>query len=268
MGRNTLARNTLIIHHANCWDGFCAAWIMSREQSGTLYAAHYGTEPPNVKGMRVLMVDFAYPRDVLLRMAEEASEIVVLDHHKTAQDALAGLPFCTFDMSKSGGRLAWEYCRGDDPSPWLVDYTEDRDLWRHALPHSREINAALRSYPLSLDLWDEFSLDPELPARFVAEGSAIRRREQQIVEDHVRNAREIEMAGHRILAVNATVLFSDIAGDLARDRPFGACYFDRADGKRQWSLRSREGGVDVSAIAKAMGGGGHPAAAGFEEAAP
>jgi DHH family putative phosphoesterase len=97
----------------------------------------------------------------------------------------------------------------------------------------------------------------------VVEGSAILRREKQIIDDHIRFAREIMMDGHKILAVNATVLFSEIAGELAKDRPFGACYFDRADGKRQWSLRSRDGGVDVSEIAKSHGGGGHPCSAGF-----
>jgi oligoribonuclease NrnB/cAMP/cGMP phosphodiesterase (DHH superfamily) len=88
---------------------------------------------------------------------------------------------------------------------------------------------------------------------------------KQIIDDHIRHAREIEMAGHKILAVNATVLFSDIAGELAKGRPFGACYFDRFDGKRQWSLRSAPDGVDVSEVAKQFGGGGHRHAAGWEE---
>ncbi len=72
------------------------------------------------------------------------------------------------------------------------------------------------------------------------------------------------MDGHRILSVNATVLFSEIAGELAKGRPFGACYFDRQDGKRQWSLRSDDNGIDVSAIAKSHGGGGHAHASGYE----
>ena len=102
------------------------------------------------------------------------------------------------------------------------------------------------------------------------------------------------MNGHKILVVNATVLFSEIAGELAAlpcqrcllerqagleddggsvcslcngtgKRPFGACYFDRQDGKRQWSLRSTDNGVDVSEIARKRGGGGHKHAAGFTE---
>lgn len=261
----------LVIYHANCWDGFCAAWV-ARTALGEIDAvpAHYGTSPPLVDGREVYIVDFSYPRETLLSMRAAARSIIVLDHHKTAQDALSGLDFCRFDMGKSGGRLAWEYFahiggwEGMN-SPWLVDYTEDRDMWWHRLPNTQEINAALRSYPLDFDLWTRNFAGENPPASLVIEGAAIRRAEQQIVNAHVRNARVIDFDGHKILAVNATVLFSEIASELAKARPFGACWFQRADGKRQWSLRSRDGGIDVSQVAKAHGGGGHPQAAGFEE---
>ena len=243
-----------------------------------------GTEPPDVEGKRVFIVDFSYDRETMIRVCKSAAHVTILDHHKSARDALNGLadtvyhdvkfpPLVTFDMEKSGGRLAWEYlcsrgllpemfdgCRIDNP-PWLVRHTEDRDLWRWALPNSRPINAYIRSFPLTFEQWDEFFHSG--PA--ISEGEAILRREAQIVDDHIRHAREIELCGHKILAVNATTLFSDIAGKLAEGRPFGAAYFDRGDGKRQWSLRSRNEGVDVSKIAKQMGGGGHRNAAGFEE---
>jgi nanoRNase/pAp phosphatase (c-di-AMP/oligoRNAs hydrolase) len=35
--------------------------------------------------------------------------------------------------------------------------------------------------------------------------------------------------------------------------------------KRQWSLRSDENGIDVAAVAKANGGGGHARASGYEQ---
>lgn len=182
----------------------------------------------------------------------------------------------------SGGRMAWNWFahiggwQGLD-APWLVDYTEDRDLWRHALPHTQEINAALRSYPLDFELWDRFGhvRDVVHGTFLVQEGAAIRRAERQVVAAHVRNAR-VESFSRLVggpsqaddllvPVVNATTLFSEIAGDLAVGHPFAACYFDRQDGKRQWSLRSAPDGVDVSAIAKAHGGGGHKHAAGFEQ---
>jgi len=51
------------------------------------------------------------------------------------------------------------------------------------------------------------------------------------------------------------------------DAPFSVSYCDRADGKRSYSLRSRNG-FDVSVVAKAFGGGGHPGAGGFTLSAP
>lgn len=291
----TISKKPLVIYHGGCWDGFCAAWV-ARKALGEIEAvpAQYGTPPPDVTGRDVYILDFSYKRPVMRQILGAAHWVVVLDHHATAKAELDGivdefiqrpdlvaspaggaeLPVVWFDMDKSGGRLAWEYFnRSPDlhnpadltmqRAPWLVDYTEDRDLWRHALPESENINAALRSYPLDFDLWDQFAQkDPKSTLYY--EGSAIRRAERAIVETHVKNARQIEIDGHRVKAVNATVLFSEIAGELAKGAPFGACYFDRQDGKRQWSLRSDENGIDVSAVAKAHGGGGHAHAAGYE----
>ena len=272
----------LVIYHANCWDGFCAAWI-ARKALHDIEAipAQYGQPGPSVAEREVYILDFSYPRPVLAGMAKEAAQIVVIDHHKTAEASLKGLdeelaPYLTavFDMNKSGGRLTWEWFTAmgyDLPtpnaprSPWLVDYTEDRDLCRHTLEGTQEINAALRSYPLDFDLWDQFEQkDPR--STFYYDGAAIRRAERQIVESHVRNARRENFDGTwTVPIVNATTLFSEIAGELAKGEPFAATYFDRQDGKRQWSLRSDENGLDVSEIAKAHGGGGHAHAAGFEQ---
>lgn len=285
-------RIPLVIYHAGCWDGFCAAWVaMGALGEIDGHAAHYATPPPDVRGRDVYILDFCYPREIMRQILGAARKVVVLDHHKTAKEALDGLcdefvlrpdliatdlvanpngselPYIHFDMTKSGGRLAWEFFHPgitDSRVPWLVEYTEDRDLWRHSLVWSKEINAALRTYPLDFHAWNR--LDERPVATLLLEGEAVRRVELQMIQTHVRHAREIEMDGHRIKAVNATVLFSEIAGELAKGQPFGACYFDRFDGKRQWSLRSDDNGVDVSEIAKLHGGGGHPHAAGFEEA--
>lgn len=274
----------LVIYHANCWDGFCAAWI-AKTAFGEIDAhpAHYGQSVPDVTGRETYILDFSYPRVVTLELMEHARSLTIIDHHKTAQAELSGMAPLSgntqwlpngriiFDMEKSGARLTWEYLAQIGgwlgmPAPWLVDYTEDRDLWRHALPNSEEVNAALRSYPLDFALWDsQFAGAGPPPMTLIAEGAAIRRREKQIVNDHVRNARRENFDGTwTVPIVNATTLFSEIAGELAKGEPFAACYFDRQDGKRQWSLRSDPQGVDVSEIAKAHGGGGHKHAAGFE----
>jgi hypothetical protein len=105
---------------------------------------------------------------------------------------------------------------------------------------------------------------PDSFADLIREGSAVLRYQQQQVDFLCKHAREIELGGHRILAANTPVLQSEVAGKLAEGRPFGACWYDAEDGKRRWSLRSRDGGVDVSEVARFFGGGGHRNAAGFE----
>jgi nanoRNase/pAp phosphatase (c-di-AMP/oligoRNAs hydrolase) len=57
-------------------------------------------------------------------------------------------------------------------------------------------------------------------------------------------------------------MVSDAAHKLAQGNPFAACYWDTPNG-RVFGLRSDENGLDVSAIAKNYGGGGHVHAAGF-----
>lgn len=85
---------TICIYHANCADGFTAAWAV-REALGDAVEyipAGYGDEPPNVTGADVILVDFSYKRPVLHALASAASSVLVLDHHKTAAADLAGLP--------------------------------------------------------------------------------------------------------------------------------------------------------------------------------
>ena len=65
---------TICIYHANCADGFTAAWAVRQALgSGVEFVpAGYGDEPPDVDDADVVIVDFSYPRAVLERMAKWA----------------------------------------------------------------------------------------------------------------------------------------------------------------------------------------------------
>lgn len=272
----------LIIWHSGCFDGYTAAWVAHRALGGgDLHPAHYGQPPPDVRGRHVYIVDFSYPRDVLMRMREEAASLLVIDHHKTAQEALSGLPFCLFDLNESGASLTWRHFHGvgadgmradhstPPPMPHLVAYVKDRDLWRHALPDSQAVNAWLRTHDFDLDLWDELAarLDGQ-QGRMDATmaGVAIRRAERKIIEQACRHPIRVTLAGVPFLATNATTLFSETAGELAQETGAGLAYFIRQDGRVQLSLRNsgKEGAPDVSKVAKEYGGGGHPGASGCD----
>lgn len=269
----------IILYHANCADGFCSAWVARKIHStGVFIPVQYGQDPPDVTGRMVFILDFSYKRPVLFDMCKVAMSVVVIDHHKTAKAELDGFDkmcnelfgrrrcMTVFDMTRSASRLSWNFFFGTaSVPPWLVDYTQDRDMWWHGLYKTHEINAALHSYPFDFDVWDKLSKIEKPQEQFAEQGAAILRYQKKIVDLAVQNASEVDIDGHKILSVNSTVLFSEIAGTLAIDRPFGAAWFIRQDGKKQWSLRSTDKGVDVSEIAKKFGGGGHRNAAGFEE---
>lgn len=248
----------LVLYHAECLDGFGAAWALwKRFPSAEYLPAKHGLPPPsNLVGRRIVIVDFSYPRPMLEAMAEKAQSLVVLDHHITAQEALAGLPFAYIDQEKSGAILAWEWAH-TEPIPWLLRYVQDKDLWRWELPASREINAALASYPFDFRIWDGLSQE-----QLEEEGRAILRYENELVSKIAEEAVMVSFHGQTVPAVQSAALTSQLGERLSRGHPFCIIWHDRG-GRRYYSLRSSPGGADVAAIAVRYGGGGHTHAAGF-----
>lgn len=253
----------LVVYHAGCVDGLVAAWVAREHWDSTaeFLPTQYGDAPPDVRGREVLVVDFSYPRADLERMASEAVSLRVLDHHKTAREALDGLPFCTFDMDRSGAGIAWDVLAGGR-RPWVVDYAEDRDLWRWKLEDSRAINAYLQVLPKTLDEIDRVRRWlPEQTARF---GGVVLLAQRSYLDQTKGAVRLAVLAGHVVPVVNAgTFCVSELVGDLADGQPFAAAWHQTAKGEFVYSLRSRGDGLDVAEIARGFGGGGHRHAAGF-----
>lgn len=268
--------NKLLIYHDNCNDGFCCAWLASQVWPDILlHPASYGDDPPDVTGMDVIIADFSYPEIVLLRMHQQACKLVVLDHHKTAQQDLEGLEFCTFDMDKSGAMLLWDYLKrnnliNDDEPPILVQYTQDRDLWKHELNDTHAINAVIRATRKNIEDWNDLAATPD--HRLEQAGTGILKYRDRLIEEvMLTQACEIrfESLGDWLsFYVRGAVcvhkdIVSDVGAALAIDRPFSVVWTDFPDGNRVHSLRSEQHGEDVSQIAERFDGGGHKHAAGF-----
>lgn len=294
------ATKPLCIYHANCADGFGAAWVV-RKYFGAdgvdFHPASYGSEPPDVTGRDVIIVDFSYKRPVLEVMAATARSILVLDHHKTAasdlgwiarppetgwdsfvsliaKDNRADIPFenrlrAIFDMDRSGARLAWNFFFPDDPIPALLRFIEDRDLWRFKYGEAtREICAAVYSYPYDFEQWDYLVKSAEEiadgNAELLVEGEAILRQQRKNIVEHIKSsAHRLVIAGHDVPALNCPGFMASDAGHiLCEGESFAATYYDTGT-HRQFSLRSAPDGADVAALAQQYGGGGHQHAAGF-----
>jgi oligoribonuclease NrnB/cAMP/cGMP phosphodiesterase (DHH superfamily) len=266
---------TWIFFHANCLDGFgaaFAAWKKFGYGGATYRACSYdeGEDPFDMceTGDEVFVLDFSFKRDVLLRQKERL-KVTVIDHHKTAEEDLRDLDFCIFDMTQSGAVLAWKHFHPDTKVPKLLRHIQDRDLWKFEMFETKEITTALRSLSWAFDVWEKHMHDTSGLSELGTVQCAV-------VGEEVRSIAQrsgwLSVKGHRVPAANSPIHQSEIGHALLTEfpeAPFAVVYFDfeKADGdSRQWvrtySLRA-ESGFDVGEIAKAFGGGGHRNAAGF-----
>ena len=150
-------RKVVVYYHANCPDGFGAAWCFWRKfkDNAEYIPVKHGDLPEDVTDCYVYVVDFSFPEEILLEMKERAKRVIVLDHHISAQKKLSHLSFCHFDMSHSGAYLAWAYLFGSDEVPTLIRYIEDRDLWKWEYPDSKIILSAIDTYEKTFEKWEE-----------------------------------------------------------------------------------------------------------------
>lgn len=293
-------RKPLVIYHANCADGFTAAWCFHHysPEGFDYHPGVYNEPPPYCRDRVVYLVDFSYKRAVVEGICKIATEVILIDHHKTAIDDLGFLidqscpdfqsNFTWYvDTERSGARLAWDYIynrRGTttaqetippiDPMykqpPLLLGYVEDRDLWKFKLANSREVSASIFSYKYSFEQWDKLMAGGAgLVLGMAAEGSAIERKHHKDIEELLHVCISYgTIGGFTVPIANLPyTLASDACHRMAKEwkdgKMFAASYYDTAN-HRVFSLRSTPDGMDVSDIAKLYpGGGGHKHAAGF-----
>lgn len=291
----------LVIYHDKCADGIVAAWACwKRWGSAPDYlAANYGYEPPaEVDGKNILIVDFSYPADDLRAMvAAGCNSIVILDHHKTAQEALHEfavgehrdigsvddvsailedleqfafdpvVPF--FDMNRSGARMAWDFAMGGRV-PEVVRLAERYDLWRFA-PGTKDaaeaLHLTLQAQPLTIANVNAIHNELQQGHEPVMRGQLILAWRQQLVEEIASRAHLRTVAGiANVISVECPYsLVSAVGHHLLDTHPAAPFAAMSVTGEKAvtWSLRSRDNRSDVGAVAKCMGGGGHRNAAGY-----
>lgn len=312
----------LIIYHANCTDGFgaaFAAWKALGDEAEYLPMQYGDCWTDGDEGAvdceclerEVFILDFNFCRSIMEQIFTSAKRVVWLDHHKTAFEMWCGkyekgmtwyeggvsFRHIVLDDNKSGALLAWEYFHPDTEIPMLIRHIDDRDRWQFKLEGSKELHAALGSYrPWSLKQWEDifwnnnhkefFSIEA---TNLYTEGAAILHAQDQTIQHIVGHARTCVIGLNRTaengspgapwkrvtpyewsddyvvsgLAVNSPVHQSEVGHELAnKSGSFGVAWYLDEDNTVRCSIRSN-GDYDVSAIAKAFGGGGHRNAAGF-----
>jgi oligoribonuclease NrnB/cAMP/cGMP phosphodiesterase (DHH superfamily) len=267
VGESKVKANAAVLYHGNCYDGFGSAFSAWKKlgNSAVYYPVAYNAPVPDISTFdTVYIVDFSYPKDVMEKIADQVKKLVIIDHHKTAQQNLQDFSRPNaekiFDMNKSGAYLTWEYFHPNTEIPQLIKHISDRDLWQFKLPGSHDIHKALVSHPMDFELWDNFDVET-----LKADGKICGRLHDQLVQNICKKPFLFRLGEYTIPVVNTSMAWSEVGETLYKnkaDAPFVASFTVYGD-KIMWSLRS-VGDFDVSAVAEKFGGGGHKNAAGFK----
>jgi oligoribonuclease NrnB/cAMP/cGMP phosphodiesterase (DHH superfamily) len=294
----------LVISHANCYDGFTAAWVFHKfyetkkglmDADPEYWPAHYGEAPPDVSGRDVYVLDFSYDRETMMKIILSSNRTFVFDHHQTAQAALDNIlgeirqkygvnrvgDKIVFDMNRSGAGITYDELAKDAghragfhiPSPdgrrrlWIVDYVEDRDIWVKKLPKTDEFTAYMGTRPMTFGEWDRINA---MTIDEIAEkGEAVLDYIKQYGKKANEQARYEKIADWNVPVVNMPYMNCSEHLHELLNVPGGAprqfvASYFRTL-KGEWQFSLRSvGDFDVSEVAKRFGGGGHKHSAGFK----
>jgi len=229
---------------------------------------------PDVTNKHIVFVDYCLPRSIMEVLKPKAKSLIVLDHHASAEKDMQGFPDAEqhlyFDMHQSGATLSWNYFFQDQEIPLLFRYIEDKDIWRWAFTDSEAFSAGFSTvnfdYPTLNTLLDN---GEKGVFDIIGKGKAILEYKNSVRDSHVKRATPCRLKiapQYKGLIVNGSTQASEIGNAMCKvpGVQFGAIW--NYDGNKKSiyvSLRSDSDEVDVSIIAKQLGGGGHKRAAGF-----
>jgi len=286
----------------DCPDGICSAWIVYKalasfytevEVLGQSYLREeeYLSEdwelPFDPNGKDIVMVDFAYPVELLEGIAELANKLTVINHHKSRMDDLSEFsnsilnPSVKFDLNECGATLTWNHFFSNEPMPWFLQHVRNRDIGANGYfegeaRHSEEVTMAIQLGTQGLKGKEAFSIYDELVELSYEEVVT-----QDIMEALDNRDEIVDRAlnnwDHSVLEVGSytvpiyylkeeawphcSIVGSKAAKFHKHQYPFVALV---CSDPLNISLRAALGStVDLSTLAKSLGGGGHPRAAGY-----
>lgn len=284
----------LVIYHANCADGFgaaYAAWTHLGDHAD--YApANYGDcvisadsiligeDTYVVTDRWVYILDYSLPVSEMHLLMKICPRVIWLDHHKTAIENWVGKgaldEFVSINSStnirlnneKSGCRLAWEFFHTEEP-PMGLRHIEDWDLWRFTMADTKAYCEGLRQVPQNFEAWEEVMHSPDLHWKTIRVGETLLK-SQAIRINKVAHGKlnaitlhDNEGTPHTFNSINVCNDISETGNAICLRTGLPSATFFVNLNEVVISLRS-EGDFDVSRIAKHYGGGGHKNAAGFK----
>ena len=293
-------RVTVVSHGPNCLDGLTCAVVAARYFGGRRYEPIFASnreiddvlrayDPSHPDDEELWITDISW-RDSstdlhLDSLAARGLHVYWVDHHKTAIDRRAegklNVRFTGFvlDDSYSACRLLFNYLRSraaerGESKPELlaleklVLLADDVDRWILAVPGSRELGLAMRAMPQQEAYRALLAMDADLTYAPAIE-NALRRVQEELkrtfaLADETQLVNALPSRGLTVVAAECVDYAGEVADRWSKsfERAVFALYDHRSAGIS--FRRTPDCTVDLSRLAGAFGGGGHPAAAGCQ----
>ena len=282
-----------VLYHKNCQDGTMSAAVCKLagivgEYIAVTYNEDFAIDMTKLtKDDVVYIVDFSYPRDILVEVNKLVGKLVVLDHHESAQKELSHLPYATFDMKKCGAMLTWHYFFPNDEPPVILKWIQEYDLWTKSDCMADIINFGLGAQPWVKDpaawvnLLTNFS---DVSEHILSAGEAIISVVDGIKNSYINNQKKVkiidlafggdtpdgqESVSFKVGVANVTEYPNEVAQAIydydeweteTGYVDFVILYHLDAEGRVKLSFRGNKvRSPNLSVIASALfGGGGHP----------
>lgn len=262
-----------VLHH-NDVDGICSAfavWMVLKDAAKYI-SVQYGKPLPELYNpTKVYIVDFSYKKEIIAELCKRC-EVVLLDHHVTAQNELSDFEHRNLtkiiDTARSGAMITWEYMMMYLPIPNFVRDVQDYDLWKFERPNTKYIHEYLNLVGFDMD--EYFSLLLENKYKHAVEKGMLLHRAKMKQVEYISNSKSVQTdsMGNVFAKVNSPIHMNEIAEHIySNDEKIS--YVDvysisDYNGKlyERHSLRSN-GVCDVRAIAEKYNGGGHTSSAGY-----
>lgn len=271
--RRAATKSVVVFYHANCTDGFSAAWAAWKKFGDKAeYVATFHEDPPpmDLKDREVYMLDLTFPEPITRRLMEQNIRVTAIDHHISVKPVTLMTKDPLYALHNSGAVLAWKYFHPTKPVPRLLATVEDMDLWKFKIPGTREAFSYFDMFNFDFKVWSRLVRDFEDHKKrkhMLEIGKVILKHDEKaIAREIAASAHLVELDGYKAYAINSsTASFKSSMGSaLARHSPSGVgiVWWETGNGYVAVSLRS-VGDTDVSQIALKHNGGGHKHAAGF-----
>lgn len=263
-------------------DGFCSGAIVKlKHPEVKLIGINYGDIFPFDQiedNETVYMVDFSLqsPFDDMIKL-NNMCNLIWIDHHISPirEWEELGKPNITGirNTSKAACELVWEYLFPNNEMPLGVYLAGRYDIWDHTNPKTLPFQYGTRIqnvWPLNNEFWNKiFNNDQEFADKIIEDGKTIMKYEE-LNNNRIAKSMsyKINFENYRFLVCNRSHTNSklfDSQINLPENNDVDAVMvYSRRPNCWTVSMYTSKPNIDVSKIAKRMGGGGHKGAAGFQ----